>query len=220
MTSSVKSRPKFSIVEGGSFSKEKQEKIYEDFMEDYLSSDIKKSEMLEKYELSENQYIHLKNRVAEETGVNRKASKTTGICAWQHKSRYIDYMTKANKFRVSKVIIGKKHHFGMYDDFKTAEYVRDTLEENNWSQETYEKLRYEIFGEEDNPLDLKDIYDDFKRDFLNGESIRWLVKKYGISNNTYNTLSKMVRSETGLLRKPQLHIKVMRRHERDLFKQG
>ena len=51
MTSSVKSRPKFSIVEGGSFSKEKQEEIYEDFMKDYLSSDIKKSEMDKLYPL-------------------------------------------------------------------------------------------------------------------------------------------------------------------------
>ena len=217
MISSVKTRPKFRIIEGGSQSE--HEDIYEDFKADYLSVNITKKEMLKKYDISDNTYTHLKNRVAEETGVNRKMSKVKYIRSWTHHSRFIDYMKKNDKYRVSKVIMGKKTHFGLYDDMETAMMVRDRLEKDNWSQKTYRQIRHELFDEPlEDPIKIEEIYDDFKKDFMNGESVKFLTKKYHIGNWTYIGLSKKVRSEEGIIRKPQLHYKVMRKHERDLYR--
>lgn len=217
MISSVKSRPKFRIIEGGSESK--YEKIYQDFKADYLSPNITVNEMLEKYDISISNYNQLRNRVAEETGVNRKISKVKYIRAWTHHSRFIDYMKKSDKYRVSKVIQGKKTHFGLYDDMKTAVYVRDKLEENNWSQQTYKAIREEIFGEVDETLKIDEIYDDYKKDFMNGESNKYLQLKYGINKWMCNQLSKRIRSEEGILRKPFLPYREMKKHEQDLYRQ-
>lgn len=193
--------------------------IYEDFKLDYISPNITVREMMKKYNLSKNQYDHLKNRVAEETGINRKVSKQKFVRTFTHYSRYIDFQKSTGKYRVAKVIMGKKTHFGVYDDLETAVYVRDTLEANNWSNQTYKDLRYELFGEEEERVKIERIYDDFKKDFIKGQSLKYLLKKYHIGNSTYKSLSQMVRAETGLTRKPQLHYKEMRRNERDLFRQ-
>lgn len=214
MISSVKSKPKFRVVEG--LPHIENSEIYEDFKADYLSVNITKKEMLEKYDISNNQYDQLRKKVAEETGVNRKASKTQLTKVWTHHTRFIDYMKAIDKFRVSKFINGSHNHYGVYDDLDTAIYVRDRLEANNWSYQTYKDLRFELFGEEDNKTKIERIYNDFKKDWLNGESMKFLTRKYKIGNNTYKVLSKMIRSETGIERKPQLHYKVMRKHERSL----
>ena len=217
MVSSVKSRPKFRIIEGGSESKYKE--IYEDFKADYLSPNITVGKMLEKYDISTSTYNQLRKRVAEETGVNRKMSKVKYVRAWTHHSRFIDYMKTSDKYRVSKVIQGTKTHFGLYDDMETAVYVRDKLEENNWSPQTYKKIREELFGEVDESLKIEEIYDDYKKDFMNGESNKFLRRKYGISKWMCNQLSKRIRSEEGILRKPYLHYKEAWKHERDLHRQ-
>ena len=213
----MKSKPNFVIVEGGSLTERSE--IYEDFKLDYISPNITVKEMMEKYNLSKNQYEHLRNKVAEETGINRKISKQKFFIKFTHYSRFIDYQKSTGKYRVTKVIMGKKTHFGVYDDLDTAVYVRDTLEANNWSNETYKDLRFELFGEEEERTKIERIYEDFKKDFVRGESLKFLLKKYNIGNSTYKSLSSMVRAETGLSRKPQLHYKVMRKNERDLFRQ-
>ena len=159
--------------------------IYEDFKKDYLDENITKGEMLKKYGLNSNAYRHLKDRVMEETGVNRKVSRVRYTNAWANYSRYIDYMKKSDKYRVSKMIMGKKHHFGLYKDLETAEYVRDRLEANDWSQDEYKQIRFELFGEEEEPVNVERIYDDFKEDFVRGESIKYIKGKYRIGNNTY-----------------------------------
>ena len=210
-------RPKFRIVEGCSTTE--YDDIYEDFKADYLSVNITVNEMLEKYGISNNTYKHLRNRVAEETGVNRKMSKVRFLNEWDFFSRYIDYMKKSDKYRVSKDVRGKQTHFGLYDDMDTAVYVRDKLEENDWSQETYKELKDELFGKVDERDKFDRIYEDFKKDYVNGESRRYLLLKYHLGAKLYNALSKKVRSETGLVRKPQLHHKQMWKNERDLYKQ-
>lgn len=219
MTSSVKSKPKFHITEGGSLSENRIKQIYEDFKADYLSEHITVAQMLEKYSISYNQYNTIRKMVAEETGVNRKFSKTKYTRSWTHHSRYIDYVKNIDKFRVSKVIQGTKTHFGTYDNEETAVYVRDKLEENNWSQKVYKQIREELFGVVDSRDKIDRIYDDFKVDYMNGESRKFLLCKYHIGHNIYNTLSKRIRSEEGLLRKPQLHHKEMWKHERNLHRQ-
>lgn len=199
MSSSVKPRPKFHIIEGADdFSN-----IYEEFKEDYLNPNYTVKTIKEKYDLTDNQYRQLKNDVAEETGVNRKPSNTNFERLWVHETRFIDVLKSTHKFRVSKVIHGNYHHFGVYDNLKTAIYVRDTLEENNWSKEVYKQLRYELFGEEiKDKTVIEEIYDDFKVDFMDGKSIKSLMKKYEISLHHYKTLSRMIRKEEGIKRKP------------------
>lgn len=214
MVSSVKSRPKFRIIEGGS--ELKYNEIYEDFKADYLSPNITVKEMLKKYDISSSTYNQLRKRVAEETGVNQKMSKVKYIRSWTHHSRFIDYMKTSDKFRVSKVILGKKTHFGLYDDIETAVYVRDKLEKNNWSQQTYKEIRKEIFGEVDKIENVDEFYDDYKKDFMNGESNKYLRAKYGVSKWVCNQLSRRIRSEEGILRKPYLEYREMKKHEQDL----
>lgn len=212
--SSVKERPTFSIVEGGSLIERSE--IYEDFKLDYISPNITVKEMMAKYGLNKNQYDHLRKRVAEETGINQKVSKAKFLRKFTHYSRYIDYQKSSNKYRVTKVIMGKKTHFGVYDDLETAVYVRDKLEANNWSNKTYKELRFELFGETDEKPKIEKIYPEFKKDWINGESVKFLLKKYHIGVDTYRVMSKLVSSETGIPRKPQLRYKVMREHERRL----
>lgn len=208
------SRPTFNIIES---SYENYDDIYDDFKNDYMSVGITVKEMLEKYGLTSNQYRRLKNRVMEETGINRKFSRKTTGSMWTHCERYIESHKSSKKFKVSKVTDGKRHFFGIYDSLEEATYVRNELEKHNWSIEHYKKLRYEMFGEEPNCVKISKIYDDFKADFMRGESMRFLQKKYDINSDTYKNLSKMIRSEEGLLRKPQLHYKVAQRNERNLL---
>ena len=138
------SKPTFRIIEGEI---NPHDDIYEDFKADYLSIDITVDEMLEKYNISKNTYKHLRLRVAEETGVNRKMTANKFTRMWTHQSRFIDHLKLRDKYRVAKVINGKYYHFGVYDDMDTAIYVRDKLEENNWSNETYKQLRWELFND-------------------------------------------------------------------------
>lgn len=212
--SSAKVRPNFRIVEGGSLIERSE--IYEDFKADYISPNITVDEIKKKYGLTKNQYEHLRRRVAEETGINRKISKTKFFKKFTHYSRFIDYQASSGKYRVCKMIMGKKTHFRVYDDLDTAVYVRDTLEKNKWDSEVYRQLRYELFGEEEKRTKIERIYDDFKKDWMNGESVKFLLKKYHIGISTYKVMSKMVRIDTGIDRKPQLHYKVMRKHEKSL----
>ena len=212
----TKARPNFKIVEGGSLVERNE--IYEDFKLDYMSPNITVAQMLKKYDLSKNQYYHLKNRVAEETGINHKISKQKFVRKFTHYTRNIDYQKSTGKYRVSKVTMGKKKHFGVYDDLDTAVYVRDKLEANHWTDQAYKELRFELFGEEDQYEKIDRIYDDFKKDFVKGESTKFLTRKYHIGQTLYKTLSQMVRSETGLTRKPQLPLDEMRRNERNLYR--
>ena len=212
----LKAKPKFSIIES---SYENYDGIYEDFKRDYLSVDITVNEMLDKYNLTPNQYRRLKNRVAEDTGVNRKLSRNTTGSLWVYCDKYIDTHKSENKFKVSKVINNKTFFYGIYDSLEEARYIRDTLEANDWSDECYKELRHDLFGDESYQEKLDRVYEDFKKDFLIGESMRYLTIKYDLTQDMYKVLSKSIRSEMGLIRKPQLNYKVAKRHERNLYRQ-
>lgn len=213
---SSKDKPSFNIIES---SYEDYDDIYEDFKNDYMSCAITVKKMQEKYDITPNQYRRLKNRVMEETGVNRKLSRNTTGSMWVHCDKYIEGHKSSNRYKVSKVINGKKFFFGVYDSLEEAKFIRDRLEEENWSIDAYERLRYELFGEEPNHNKIEKIYDDFKVDFMRGESMKYLRKKYSLGSDAYRTLSKMIRCEEGLIRKPQLNYKVARKNERDLYRQ-
>lgn len=210
-------RPNFKIVET---SYDDYSDIYDDFKRDYLSEDITVKEMIEKYGISKNKYMRIKKVVAEETGVNRKISRNTTGSLWSHYDKYIERHKALEKYKVSKVIGGTLFFYGIYDSLEDALFIRDRLEECDWSMDCYRKLRYELFNEESLQDKIRRVYIDFKDDYMEGESIKYLMKKYDLTISMYKILSKMIRSEEGLLRKPQLHYKVARQHERDLHRQG
>lgn len=204
------SRPNFRIVENDRDYSE----IYDDFKKDYLSREVTVAHMLEKYDISANKYRQIKKEVAEETGVNIKPTMHSVATKWKYETRYIDKLKNTGKYRVSKFINGFHKHFGVYDDLKTAIYVRDKLEENDWSEEFYETLKWEIHGSEKVvKKDLEEVYDKFKTDFMKGHTIKYLRTKYDLTEYGYITLSRLVRSEMGLVRKPQMSAKEVRLYE-------
>lgn len=206
-------RPNFRIIE----SHKDYSDIYEDFKKDYLSKEITVPEILEKYNISQNAYYRIKEEVAEETGVN---SKPTGNCIatkWKYETRYIEQLKSTGKYRVSKFINGYHKHFGLYNDLKTAIYVRDTLEKNNWSDEAYEKLKWKIHEvDESTRQTIDEIYPEFKKDFMEGHTIKYLMGKYGLTRYKYSVISRLIRSEMGIMRKPQMSERENRLHERGI----
>ncbi len=209
-------RPNFVVVEGDSTTEFSD--IYEDFKKDYLDENTTVKEIRNKYDLSNPRYNRIRKLVAEETGVNRKVSKNVVGTRWIHDRKFIDLQRNTGKYRVSKVRNGSYMHCGVYDDLDTAIYVRNKMIEHNWDAEYYKELKYELFGKKDKDTqeEVKKVYDDYKKDFLNGESTKYMKKKYGLTNHMSKLLSRMVRSETGLQRKPQLPIRVRKQHERDI----
>lgn len=200
MTSSVKSRPKFRIVEDTSEFRD----IYEYVKQDYLDPKVRVSDILKKYNISNKNYQRIRKEIIEETGVTRKPMDYDFDEHWRHETRFISQVKTTKKFKVVKVMNGKYHHFGVYDDLKTALEVRDILEEANWDKEVYKKLRMEMFGKEiKEKTEIEKIYDEFKKDFLEGFTTKELIRKYGITKTHYNALSKAIRTEMGLHRKPR-----------------
>lgn len=211
MTSSVKSKPKFRLIEGG----DDYSDIYEDFKKDYLSVDTTVEEILNKYNITNNKYQQLKKQVAEETGVNRKPSMYGRSSPWIHEKKYIDRMKSNGKYRVSKWINGSNRHFGVYDDLETATMIRDKLWVRGWTQKAYREIKIEYFGEDpEEQLNIEEIYDDFKKDFMKGHSVDYLMEKWNLSTHFYRVLSKMIRSEENLVRKPQMSYREVRAIER------
>ena len=211
---STSSKPKFRVVENPyDFSD-----IYDDFKEDYLKRDVTVSDMLEKYDISYSKYKQLRKQVAEETGVNIKPSMNSIATRWETESKYIDQLKTTKKYRVSKYIDGVFRHFGVYSNLDVAIYVRDRLIESNWSQKEYIAIRKELFGEDYPKSNVEVVYSEFKKDFLKGHTMEYLKAKYHLKPSHYKQLSKRVRTEERLVRKPQMSNKEIKKYEQDIDK--
>ena len=107
-------KPTFKIIE------ESDDFDYDGFTEDYMNSSIPKSELMEKYGLSNGQFNNRVKYVKNTTGFSRRMIDPD--------MKYIQM--NSGKYR----IYYKGRYCGLYPDLRTAQIVRDILIEHNWSE--------------------------------------------------------------------------------------
>ena len=135
---------KFTLIEGETDFSD----IYNEFKQDFLNPNLLRSEIMKKFNLSENEYRKIRKQVVKETGVAAKPNKYHPVIpcetSYIHKSK--------SKWMIVKYVDGKKKFFGTYDDLRVAMLIRDELIKYNWDKSELEKIRNRIF------TDLRDEY--------------------------------------------------------------
>ena len=109
-----------------------KETIYQKFLKDYMNTDIRPYELMEKYQFSQIDYSRYISEIYRRTGFKRKRGVQKPI--------HID-KRENGVYRVSKTINGKTYHCGVYKNKNNAVYVRDKLIQSNWNMHKLNKIR-------------------------------------------------------------------------------
>lgn len=192
-------RPNFRIIDGDKWNSHVD---FEELKKDYLNPDVYVGDILAKHNISRGEYYRLRKRLVEETGIPIKPSNLKGGSPIINVTQYITQDPLTQKYRVAKYVGGILRHYGRYKTLEEAIRVRDVLIEENWDYSFYEeKIKPHYFHARQHEK-KDDVLADFKKDYLEGMSIKELMKKYGLSKYHYYQLSTSIKHELGLTRKP------------------
>lgn len=182
----------FKIVDG---EKDYEEK-YKKFEELYCNSEMNIKDICSSLHLTNRMYRKMRQEVVNKTGYKRPSFKRVSFA----EDRYI-HRTDADHFEIRKRVDGKQISFGTFETMSIACNVRDYLERNNWDTELipFVKEQYPL----PNFADGFDEYNRFKEEFLGGTSVHDLRTMFDLSQYKYDALSRKVRNECGLERKPR-----------------
>lgn len=182
----------FRIVDGENDYEEK----YAKFEELYCDSEMNIKDICSSLHLTNRMYRKMRQEVVNKTGYKRPVFKKVSFA----EDKYI-HRTEADHFEIRKRIDGKQISFGTFETMSIARNVRDFLEMNNWDSELipFVKEQYPIPSFPDN---FKK-YNEFKKEFLDGTCVRDLRTMFDLSQHNYYLLSRKVRDECGLKRKPR-----------------
>lgn len=172
----------------------------EEFKKDFLDPSLSVNDICEKHNISKNNYQRLKKEHFPDT---RKPFivNTAPICDID---RYISQ--RDGGYVVSKRISGSQRYFGIWNTLEQARTVRDILESNNWDVGLYYELKEHSAKSYPLKNHCREIYDEFRRDYMGGIPYKTLIKKYGITTHQYSVLSKWIREELGIKRKPTVGV--------------
>ena len=142
--------------------------------------------------------------VFEETGLTQKPCHFGGPHLPITERRFIKEY-RNGKCIIYKTIDGVKKSFGTYADLETAKYVRDLLVKYNWDEDVARDLKLHHSSSRVKPAlnEALKHYTEFEELYLNGDTIKEITGKLGISVYQYNLLSQKVREKYSLLSKRQ-----------------
>ena len=131
-----KERPTFNIVENDYVDVDMDE-FEKMFFDPYTTV----QDIYEHFDIGLYQYTKMKKELSEKLGYPiRKPSNLGGPGTPVHEMRYISRV-KNGKWRVSKTINGKTHHFGHWSTVEVAKTVRNALESSGWDKNVYQMMR-------------------------------------------------------------------------------
>lgn len=199
-------KPNFRIIEGNV-----PQIDYEEFKKDFLDVTMLAPAIKKKYNMTKSQWRDYRQRVLDETGLTEKPHRNhrmgiepninspfnhlTGMC---YNARYIQ--KRNNGYIIVKKIKGKAKYFGRYDDYDTAEMVRDKLLESNWDDALgiILKEKYGVGRHNMGYAKAVKLFDEFEDKYFNSdERIVDIVSEMGISQRVYKFLLEMIREKHG-----------------------
>lgn len=183
---------KFRIVENAD-----DDLDFEQLKEDYLNPKLGVKDICQKHSISSKKYYRIKPRIVEETGVEEKPRQWGESPFLGQVSKHIYKDPLKNSYRIQKTINGKKYSFGSYKTYEDAEVMKLKLIAHDWDIDWFRSESKEELTVED------ERFDEFKKDYLEGFSMKELLKKYNLSRYNYFKLSTLLKQELGLSRKPQ-----------------
>lgn len=190
------SRPNFRIIENYIDNID-----FDELVKDYLDPTMTLDDICRKHDISRNKYYQFKKKIVEETGVKIKPCIIGRRVDDDKDRRYISKVEKGEKYRIIKSINQKTHYFGVYDDYETAEEVRDLLIAHDWDVDYYlEEIKPKY-----HPIISLEIPLGFEDDYLQ-LPVSKLMKKYGLSEYQFYLMSMFVKSKLGITRKPMVRV--------------
>lgn len=130
-----KERPNFHIVEN-----EYTEVDLDEFEKLFFDPYVSVKDIYKHFNIGFYQYTKLKKQLSQKLGHPIRKPSNLGGSVAVHEMRYISQL-KNGKWRLSKTIKGKTHHFGHWSTIEVAKAVRSILEESGWDKKTYEMIR-------------------------------------------------------------------------------
>ena len=174
---------------------------FDELVKDYLDPTMTLDDICRKHDISRNKYYQFKKRIVEETGVEIKPCIIGRRVDDDKDNRYIYKIDTSDRYRVVKTLNQKTHYFGVYDDYETAEEVRDLLIAHDWDVDYYLneiKPKY-------HPTIPLEIPFGFEDDYLK-MPVDKLRKKYGLSEYQFCLISMSLKSKLGITRKPMVRV--------------
>lgn len=213
MISTVKSRPKFQVIEGGRTS----EINYEEFKKDFIDPSTRTPELKKKYDMSKSEWKEYRQRVLDETGLVRKPTSDYHYnCILTNYSGYQnvegnEYIQKVQHgWTVVKTINYETTYYGRYSSLECAKKVRDKLVESNWDSEVGEHLKLKYGRDRHKPAKHKalKLYKKFEWLYLYSDKpILDIKDELGLTAKMYGYLLKEMRKNHGNYRRPEMRKK-------------
>lgn len=201
MTSDVKEKPKFNIIEGY-----EPDIDYDEFKKDFLNPYILVKELLDKYRISKKVYREYRDKILKETGLWKKPNiaqqRSVKGTPFTRECKNAEYIQRINgDYVVVKTIGYTTTYYGRYDDYETARMVRDILVKNNWNNEIGMELKA-LYGKKHLKPSLekaKEVYDEYEtRYFFDREhTLEEIKHDLGIKGRTYDYLRMLLREKHG-----------------------
>lgn len=191
---------------------------FEDFKNDFLMG-VPKKVLVEEYGIGEAVWRDWRDRIKEKYIVNRRTTPIHKKTSRRVKNLDRNYLLKKSykgNYSIIRMLGKHRWSYGCYANKKCAVEIAEKLVESDWDKylaynylqkygvpNSIKILSTKLLNRENDPTNIDEIYDDFKKDFLDGYSMNHLKNRYGLLQYQYRKLSERVRAEEGLTRKPQ-----------------
>ena len=203
----------FRIVENYS-----HEDKFEDFKHDFLKG-VPKKTLMEEYNITQSVWRDWRDRIKEHYIVDRRTTPIRKKAKSKSKNLDRNYLLKQTykgNYSIIRMVANHRWSYGSYPNKECAIKIAERLVKCDWDRyvayhylqkygvpNSVKILSTKLLNRENAPADIDEIYNDFKRDFLDGHTMNHLKNRYGLLQYQYRKLSERVRAEEGLRRKPQ-----------------
>lgn len=129
----------FRVIEGSDDEFPK----FDEFCSDFFNPNYYVKDLKEKYGLSRNEYVRLREKLVKKYNIHSKPTKFHPSADCPTNMTYIHKHNK-NRFAVIKYLDGKKVYYGAYDSVDIARKIRDELIDCGWDKSKLKQIQQEV----------------------------------------------------------------------------